>query len=297
MEPPPRPRPDLNSHDAQLLGRLKAELLSRYSLPVTDQWITSFLSTVRQPPPPLPALASTAHFRLLNTDFTSSLIGQDSNFATTATPSSAANEVIGLLPRTISDVQVKSLLLNSNIPVQVLDIEDIGASKWSQVEAIERVERGEEVRGREVIRTVPIMSEDDGSVPATNGAPSSRSTNDDQVSGSAGQAVVAATSKKSNGPHKLLLQDAASTKVYAFELVKIPKIGIVNLPEAQDPGLCIGAKILLKKGTAVRRGMIMLTPETTVVMGGKVEVWDKKWRETLKKRLADGIPRNDEPDA
>lgn len=44
----------------------------------------------------------------------------------------------------------------------------------------------------------------------------------------------------------------------------------------------IGCKLLLKSGTNVRRGMVMLTPRNTVVMGGKVEEWDGKWREGRK---------------
>ena len=131
--------------------------------------------------------------------------------------------------------------------------------------------------------------------------------------------------KLTYGPHKLLLQDAKGTQVLAFELVKIPKIAISipasatpppppppppstslaaagagasagNPAPAQaqqslqglqidDPGMFIGCKLLLKPGTLVRRGIVMLNPDSCVVLGGKVEAWDRKWKAGRKDRL------------
>lgn len=138
------------------------------------------------------------------------------------------------------------------IPVQVLDIEDIGRSRWSQVEAIEAQERGETTKGREVIRVVPEDS---------NGPP--------------GNTQAASNDVKSSGPHKLLLQDGKGTKVYGFELTAVNGI-VVGMP--------IGAKLVLRN-VAVARGVVMLEPHAVEVLGGKVEAWEKKWRDDRKDKL------------
>ena len=52
-----------------------------------------------------------------------------------------------------------------------------------------------------------------------------------------------------------------------------------------DEGCCIGMKVLLQRGTVVRRGVIMLEPAVVQVLGGKVEAWDRAWREGRKERL------------
>jgi len=242
-----------NSLHAQLVR----ELLTRYSLHVSQTWIAQFLASARTPVAPLPALASTAHFRILNSDITTCL--------------SSDNDT-ALLPPDVANVQVKELRLPGPVAVQVLDIQDVGTSKWSQVEAIQRVERGEEVHGREVIRSVPSMGESEGS-------------GDNSVDTAAMNATTTSTaSTKSFGPHTLVLQDAMGTKVTAFELVRIPKIAIGGSGDG-DGGMCIGCKLLLKGGTVVNRGMVMLRPENVVVLGGKIEVWDKKWRQGRKARL------------
>lgn len=250
---------------------LRNELKSRYSLNPTDQWLATFLSTISRPPP-LPALTSTAHFRLTSTDFTASLIARPPH----------------LLPANVSDIQIKNTILQGNTPVQVLDIVDTSTSKYTQIEAIERVERGEEVRGREVIRNVAV-TDDDGD-DSIQGGRTQRTGH--RPSGNA-SAVGNNTKKGSTGPHKLLLQDAAGTKVWAFELTRVDRITIINTGPAapgatiqtQVEGMQIGCKLLLKNGTTVRRGLVMLTPANTTVMGGKVEVWDKKWREGRKTKL------------
>lgn len=270
-----------------LHSQLSTSLQTRHNLPVNPQWLNDFLLSRGPNPPPLPALLSTAHFRILASDITTSL-----------RPTSTSD----VLPPDVSDVNIKDRRLSGTVIVQVLDVIDVGSSKWSQVEAIERVERGEEVRGREVIRTVDSMEEEDGSGadPAAEAgrAPSARPNN-----AAAGASDQFATRKLSMGPHKLLLQDAKGTKVLAFELVKIPGVALSiaasaalpvlnqqssirpNTVSIDDAGMFIGCKILLKPGTIVRRGMAMLTPDNCSVLGGKVEAWDTKWKKERKQRL------------
>ncbi len=245
------------SPPTNLAAQLSALLLEKYHLPVSQAWLANLLNILTalgRPLPPLPALLSTAHFRLLHSDFTISL--------SVFSPQS-------LLPGDIGDVSVKERRLAGNVPVQVLDVIELGVSRWSQVEAIERVERGEEVRGREVIRTVRGATDEDVDGEAE--------TSIDR--GANGAVTASASTKRSHGPHKLFIQDADKTIVTALELGDISKIFI------GDDGICIGCKVILKAGALVRRGMVMLTPETVVVLGGKIDSWDKKWREDRKKTL------------
>lgn len=126
-------------------------------------------------------------------------------------------------------------------------------------------------KGREVIRVA--------AVPAEGESPSSASS---QVvrSGNAGQGAPAP--KVSNGPFKLLLQDVKGQKVYAFELKRVEKVGY-------PPTMSIGCKVMLKKGARVARGMVLLEPETCVVLGGKIDGLDKEWRDGREKRLREAV--------
>jgi len=262
-----------------LASQLKNELFSRYSLVPSEQWLNEFLSGSRNPSHPLSSLTSTAHFRLLATDFTTALSTRQGQ----------------VFPSTISDVHTKELVLQTDIPVQVLDIHDTSTSRWTQIEAIERVERGEEIRGREVIRNVPGVNDGDDGIGGEQGHGSLN-----RPSAASSSNVSGNSRKGSTGPHKLLLQDAAGLKTWAFEMSRLEKITIVNsnppMPGAvgaQVPveGMQIGCKLVLKKGTKVRRGLIMMTPASTTVMGGKVETWDRKWRHGRKERLKQDLER------
>lgn len=135
--------------------------------------------------------------------------------------------------------------------VQVLDIEDLSSSRWSQIEAIEARERGEMTKGREVVR----IAEEDGT---------SISSSDTATGGAS-----------AGGMHKLLLCDAAGTRVYGFELSSVPGIGL---------GMGIGAKILLKD-VGVARGVVLLEGRTVEVLGGKVEALQRIWSVGRKERL------------
>ncbi|KAI9376277.1 hypothetical protein BJX61DRAFT_417410 [Aspergillus egyptiacus] len=228
---------------ANLADQLAAQLLQTKSLPVSSAWLHNFLSTLHRNDP-LPTLIHTALFRLLASDFRQSL--------TTQNPSSK-------LPVDIFDPNVQQRRLPGTIPVQVLDIEDIGSSLWSQVEAIERVERGEAVRGREIVRTVNVGDEE------PEGGNGSRTADADEGS---------------SGPHRLILQDAAGTRAVGIEMKKVHGIGINKM--------AIGAKMLLRNVT-VARGMILLTPESVTLLGGKIESMDQAWRVGRKARLMEKL--------
>jgi RecQ-mediated genome instability protein 1 len=247
--PPPAPN-GLNKPaiPPAAITQITTALMERYSLPISPGYLTTFLTTTRHPFPPIPALISTLHFRLLASDITQSLSS------------------VCPLPSTITDPKTKEQKLTWNTPVQVLDIADIGSSKYSQLETLEMIERGEMIKGREIIRTVNVEETAEGTANTTS-------------------------TKRSNGPFKLLLQDAKGMKVHAFTVSPISKIG---MPMSGDEGIgamCIGCKLVLRKGTVARRGVLMIKPNDVNVFGGKVEGWDKEWRELdgRKKRLEGGM--------
>ncbi|KAL4779819.1 hypothetical protein BJX76DRAFT_364925 [Aspergillus varians] len=229
--------------------QLAAQLQSKF-LPVSSTWLNNFF-LAQQRNIPIAALTQTALFRILNSDFRESL--------TTRNPTS-------ILPVDIFDPNVQERRLTGSIPVQVLDIEDIGTSIWSQVEAIERVERGEAVRGREIVRTVNVGEEEhDGAA--------NRSTNANANAG-------ADTASESSGPYRLILQDAKGTRAVGIEMTRINGIAIDKL--------AIGGKLLLRNAT-VARGMILLTPESVSLLGGKIESMDQAWKAGRKASLLEKV--------
>lgn len=130
-------------------------------------------------------------------------------------------------------------------------------SRWEQIEAIEALERGEGTKGREIIR-VPPPEED---------------------------AESKATLNKGGGPHKLLLQDVKGIRAYGIELKAVEGVGL---------GMSIGCKIVLKN-VAVARGVILLEPATTTMLGGKIEALHKTWKESRKVELKAAIEANERP--
>jgi RecQ-mediated genome instability protein 1 len=141
------------------------------------------------------------------------------------------------------------------IVVQVLDITDITSSLGDSLERLEMTERGEAMRGREVIRIVP-------------------GENDNENPGASGEARGGGRSM-----HKLLVEDAAGRRVWGFELTPVTGVKV---------GMNIGAKILLR-GCTVARGVILMTAGTATVMGGKVEALQKAWVDGRKETLKSGI--------
>jgi RecQ-mediated genome instability protein 1 len=214
------------------LNEVTAHLLSK-GLNPKSAWVETFLAGQR---PGLPAapLKQTALFRLIGSDITS-----------TCQPSPNTT-----LPSNVLDANIQDRKVVGPIAVQILDIEDIGRSRWSQVEEIESEERGETTRGREIIRVVP-GDEDDGGV-------------SDAV--------------QSSGPHKLLLQDAKGTRIYGLEVKPTDQIGV---------GMAMGSKLILKN-TTVARGVLLLDPQTVTVLGGKIEELQSRWKLGRKEALKNG---------
>ncbi|KAI0148574.1 hypothetical protein GGR57DRAFT_235153 [Xylariaceae sp. FL1272] len=220
-------------------------------------WIQGAMPN-RSPLPPLPALIATVKTRLLAADLTS---GQ---MFDSLPPTFASNA---------SSLEVRESRLLQDTPVQVLDIENLSKSRWEQVEELEAISRGEQTKGREIVR-LPTGNDDDESMTDTQ-------PNQTGASGAARSGATAATSASTaaskSSTHRLIVQDCKGQKMYALELKRIEKIGINSLN--------IGEKIMLKKGTLIARGTILLEPTTCTILGGKVEAWQKSWVEGRLARL------------
>ncbi|KAJ5692507.1 hypothetical protein N7462_001930 [Penicillium macrosclerotiorum] len=223
---------------------IASQIQNTKSLAVSLSWLNAFLSSQRNIP--ASALSKTALFRILASDFRESL----------------STSPLSVFPIDVYDPNVQERRLKGPISVQVLDFEDIGASLWSQVEGIERVERGEAIRGREIVRTVSVGDDNEAS---ENGQTGNNGVGAPNASGSNGY-----------GPHRLILQDAAGTKAVAIEMRRIEGISVEKLS--------IGAKFVLQNVT-VARGMVLLNPDTATLLGGKIEVLDRPWREGRKAKL------------
>ncbi|KAA8909765.1 hypothetical protein FN846DRAFT_590953 [Sphaerosporella brunnea] len=223
------------------IDNLLRALSTQYNLHARPSVLQVLLAQLQQlpHPPPARALVETLRFRLLASDITTSL----QPYANLCLPPN--------LPQSAPQAMALSA---DGIVVQVLDIVDVTSSRSDSLERLEMVERGEAMRGREIIRVAP--GEADGG----------------------GEAAVGAR-KGDGGMHKLVLQDAAGRRVYAFELAPIAGVKV---------GMSIGAKMLLR-GCTVARGLVLLTPQTATVLGGKVEALHKVWLDGRKQELKDEI--------
>lgn len=220
---------------ANLAQEIRSHLAAKGLVP-NQQWLNSFITSTTQ----TPTIKQTAWFQLLRTDITRTLErSKDTEF-----------------PEDILNGQMKERRLRGPIAVQVLDIEDIGKSKWSQVEALEAEERGETRKGHEIIRVVPGETDNNGTDNGTAGMHQQTSP--------------------SSGPHKLTLQDTRGSLIFGFEMNRIDGINLAKLD--------IGAKLLLRDIT-VARAVVLLDPRNCTLLGGKIEAMHNDWKAGRKERL------------
>lgn len=199
----------------------------------------------------------TAKTRLLASDLTTPGLLDTNKMSTICFPAATTSPTI------------KETRLTSDVFAQVVDIENLSRSRWEQLDELEAIERGEQTRGREVIR-LPVNNDDGGGEPAATRPPEATARN---------QAEAAVSAK--NKTHRLVLQDPKGQKVYGLELVRVPDIAIGTLN--------IGAKVLLKKGTVIARGTLLMDPQSTQVLGGKIEAWHKAWLDGRLARLKGAV--------
>ncbi|KAI1438115.1 hypothetical protein GGR50DRAFT_641595 [Xylaria sp. CBS 124048] len=245
------------STETQIIAALRSQGLP----PPSSAWIQTALPN-RNPLPPLQALVATVKTRFLAADLT--------NPALFDSPPPA-------FPPNCSNPEVKDVKLNCDILVQVLDIDNLSKSKWQQVEELEAIARGEQTKGREIIRLATRNEEDEDGVdrPYTHAAANPA----ERGGGSAASANAANAAKKAT--HRLVLQDCKGQKIHGLELIRIDKIGVGSLN--------IGEKFMLKRGATIARGILLLEPTTCTILGGKVEAWQKFWIESRLARLRETV--------
>lgn len=160
-------------------------------------------------------------------------------------------------PPNLQNPSIKECRLTGPVVVQVLQVEDMSKSRWEQIEAIEALERGEGTRGREIIRVAPAEENE---------------AKDDNAN-------------RGGGPHKLLLQDAKGDRVFGIELRSVEGVGL---------GMSIGAKLVLRNAS-VARGVVLLEPTTTTMLGGKIQELHEAWQQNRKNDLRAAIEANEQP--
>lgn len=264
-----------------LPAQLRLALQSSHHPIPSQAWLTA-LVTSRTPPPPFQSLLATAKARLLAADLT--------------TPGLLDPSLAAALPETVSDPTIAERTLTTDVHVQVVDIENLARSRWEQVEELEALERGEGTRGREIIR-LPAPGQGDDTSNATDlgveegggaesqghGAQDRRAVSRAASGGGGGGSNAAASSggRGKKATHRLVLQDYAGRTVYALELKRVDRIGVSVTG--------IGEKMMLRSGTAVARGVVLLEPGNCVVLGGKIDAWQKPWVEGRLKRLREAV--------
>jgi RecQ-mediated genome instability protein 1 len=190
-------------------------------------------------------------------------------------------------PPDVTNVEAREARLRTDVVCQVLDLENLSRSRWEQVEELEAIDRGELMRGRQVVR-LPVRGEgEEGGDAAADEPPGETQQPAGQRSqaGAAGQeaAALAAAGSK-NATHRLVLQDCKGQKVFGLELGIVDKIAVGRTN--------IGEKILIKSGTLVARGTVLLQPSNCVVLGGKVDAWQKAWLHGRLARLREAVGAN-----
>jgi RecQ-mediated genome instability protein 1 len=157
------------------------------------------------------------------------------------------------LPLGVENASLKEQRLQRDTHVQVVDLENLSLSRWEQIEEMEAVDRGERSRGRQVVR---VTDEEAGD----------------------GAAQVSAGK---NATHRLVLQDCNGARVYAVELQRIDGIGVAKTS--------IGCKMLLRAGTTVARGTVLLTAANCTLLGGRIDAWHDAWTAGRMARLKEAV--------
>ncbi|KAG6011066.1 hypothetical protein E4U21_000097 [Claviceps maximensis] len=247
-------------------SRLLRTQITSQNLPCPSPSFLASLISTRSPTPPLASLAATAKARLLACDLTTSDLIDSSQL------SSFPAEILDAAPR------VQELSLQRDVCVQVLDIENLASSRWEQIEELEAIERGERTRGRQVIR---VTGDGDGSGENEEGLAAGRFDAPSAASGPPSTAAAAGPGR--NATHRLVVQDHRGQRIYAVELKRMPDMGVATTS--------IGCKLLLRAGSVVARGIVLLTPETCLLLGGRIDPWHDAWVVSRMARLKEAVGR------
>ena len=258
--------------------------------------LTNLLAGSAHPPPSGPGLIQSLRFRLLASDITVSLQPYANLCLPPVLPNHAPAHMVLSAPVSAAAAAAAATAtpaatsssssasasdgahVAAGIVVQVLDVVDLSSSRGDALDRLEMAARGEAMRGREVIRLVPS---DDNASPIDGGDEGGGAGGGGRPGTGAAAAFVGGRDG-ARGMHRLLLEDAAGRHVWAFELTAVPGIRV---------GMNIGAKILLRAGCEVARGVVLLTADTATVLGGKVDALHKAWTDSRKATLQAEIDR------
>ncbi|PHH89976.1 hypothetical protein CDD83_4804 [Cordyceps sp. RAO-2017] len=150
-------------------------------------------------------------------------------------------------------------------------------SRWEQIEELEAVARGERTRGRRVVR----VDDGDGSSSNHSNNNNGRNADDDDRGTINGAHRAEGRSSVPAATHRLVLQDCHGTRLYAVELRRIDGIGLGRT--------ALGEKMLLRAGTVLARGTLLIAPDTCLILGGRVDAWHDAWSRDRLRRLRDAV--------
>ncbi|KAK4218351.1 putative mediated genome instability protein rmi1 protein [Rhypophila decipiens] len=251
--------------------------LRSHSVPVPSQtWLLSLVQAQSQAT--LGALIMTARTRILACDLTTPNLLDSAYLSAHTFPIQITSPAA---------TNINEIRLNRDVVVQILDIENLSRSRWDQVEELESIERGEQTRGRQVIRlpTTNNDDEEDNQAPDLGDASDTQQLNTQRTAGGTEGAIQAVARERErqarNATHKLVLQDAKGKKMFGLELKRMDRIMVGTT--------CMGEKLLLKTGMMVARGVLLLEPGNCQILGGKVEAWHKEWTEGRLARLREAV--------
>ncbi|KAI9801649.1 MAG: hypothetical protein M1833_002331 [Piccolia ochrophora] len=205
----------MTGHPATTLPYLTDQLTSTISLTPSPVWLTTLLASLR-PSTPLPSLLATTRHRILASSLTDTLVASTrTTFPADIHAPPAGHEV----PR--------ERRIEGPLAVQVVGYEDIGRSRWEQIEALEASERGEGRRGWAVVRVG-----EDGE-------------------GEAGRNAV-------GGMWKIEMMDAKGVRVWGLVVKDVPDL---------NGGMSIGLKMVLRNVVVARGVVLLEPRCVTVLGG------------------------------
>lgn len=156
----------------------------------------------------------------------------------------------GAAPYIVSEQH--NVRIENTMLLQIVRVREIGISIVNQLEYLNDLEELKKLKGQKVIRLVHDESGDE-------------EQNDDDGLTEAQDAVQKGSELKKMC--RLILEDSNGQRFWGLERKPIKGIQLSTK---------LGTKLLVKN-VLVRRGVLMLDPNNTTILGGSIEEWDKDY--------------------